>query len=242
MANVQVKDASAATIDLATGSGAGSVGDPFVSPAASRIGAIADAAVTNPASSASVIAALKGLLTHLASQITLLAGGLPAALSGGGGVKVGVVDALPAGTNAIGKLSANSGVDIGDVDVTSLPAIPTGSNTIGAVTNVPLSDFGAGEYETVAASQTDQILGATGGVGDYLALLLIVPATTSPGNVLIQDGNGSEITVFAGGASSVSNLVPFPIPLGMKTVNATTPGWKVTTGANVSVIGIGNFT
>lgn len=31
--------------------------------------------------------------------------------------------ALPAGTNAIGKLAANSGVDIGDVDVTSLPAI-----------------------------------------------------------------------------------------------------------------------
>jgi hypothetical protein len=30
--------------------------------------------------------------------------------------------ALPAGTNAIGKLAANSGVDIGDVDVTSLPA------------------------------------------------------------------------------------------------------------------------
>lgn len=30
--------------------------------------------------------------------------------------------ALPAGTNAIGKLAANSGVDIGDVDVTSVPA------------------------------------------------------------------------------------------------------------------------
>ena len=30
--------------------------------------------------------------------------------------------ALPAGTNAIGKLAANSGVDIGDVDVTSMPA------------------------------------------------------------------------------------------------------------------------
>lgn len=29
--------------------------------------------------------------------------------------------ALPAGTNAIGKLAANSGVDIGDVDVTSVP-------------------------------------------------------------------------------------------------------------------------
>ena len=33
---------------------------------------------------------------------------------------VGVISALPAGTSAIGKLAANSGVDIGDVDVTSV--------------------------------------------------------------------------------------------------------------------------
>lgn len=40
-----------------------------------------------------------------------------------------VVDtALPAGTNAIGKLAANSGVDIGDVDVTSVPTDPFGAN------------------------------------------------------------------------------------------------------------------
>ena len=32
-----------------------------------------------------------------------------------------IIASLPAGTNAIGKLSANSGIDIGDVDVTSLP-------------------------------------------------------------------------------------------------------------------------
>lgn len=36
--------------------------------------------------------------------------------------------ALPAGTNAIGKLAANSGVDIGDVDVTSVPSDPFGAN------------------------------------------------------------------------------------------------------------------
>jgi hypothetical protein len=41
--------------------------------------------------------------------------------------------ALPAGTNTIGKLAANSGVDIGDVDVTSLPALPAGTNLIGYV-------------------------------------------------------------------------------------------------------------
>lgn len=95
-----------------------------------------------------------------------------------------------------------------------------------------------GEYETVAASQTAQALGATGATGDYISGLLVVPATTSPGNVLLLD-NATSITVFTGGATSVSNLVPFFIPLGMISVSGA---WKVTTGANVSVIGIGNFT
>lgn len=95
-----------------------------------------------------------------------------------------------------------------------------------------------GDYETVAALQSDQSLGATGAAGDYLAGLLIVPATTSPGAVSIKDGAGSAITVFAGGSFSVSNLVPFFVPLGIKSLSGA---WKVTTGANVSAIGIGNF-
>lgn len=37
-------------------------------------------------------------------------------------MQVDVVASLPAGTNAIGKLAANSGVDIGDVDILSLPS------------------------------------------------------------------------------------------------------------------------
>lgn len=45
-----------------------------------------------------------------------------------GNVDVVTLPALPAGTNAIGKLAANSGVDIGDVDVTSLPQ-PTAPST-----------------------------------------------------------------------------------------------------------------
>jgi hypothetical protein len=101
-----------------------------------------------------------------------------------------------------------------------------------------LTNFGAGEYETVAASQTAQVLGATGATGDYISGVLVVPATTSPGNVLLLD-NATSITVFTGGATSVSNLVPFFIPLGMISVSGA---WKITTGANVSCIGIGNFT
>lgn len=93
------------------------------------------------------------------------------------------------------------------------------------------------EYETVAASQTAQVLGATGGTGDYLAGLLIVPATTSPGAVSVLD-NATSITVFAGGASSVSTLIPFFVPIGAKSVSGA---WKVTTGANVSVVAVGDF-
>lgn len=95
------------------------------------------------------------------------------------------------------------------------------------------------EYETVAASATNQAMGATGATGDYLREILVIPATTSPGNIQIKDGAGTAITVFTGGASSVSNLVPFTISLGL---TSTAGAWQITTGANVSAIGIGNFT
>lgn len=95
-------------------------------------------------------------------------------------------------------------------------------------------------YELVAASATDQVLGATGAVGDVLDELVVVPATTAAGTITIKDGNGAAITVFVTG--TLSNLTPFVIPIGLKCTAATTPGWKVTTGANVSVIAKGKFT
>lgn len=103
---------------------------------------------------------------------------------------------------------------------------------------LPVSAQGL-DYETIAASQTDQTLGATGATGDDLEGLLIIPASTSPGAVTVKDGAGSAITVFAGGASSVSNLVPFWVSFpGRSTAGA----WKVTTGASVSAVAFGDFT
>ena len=96
-----------------------------------------------------------------------------------------------------------------------------------------------GDYETVAASQSDQALGATGASNDYLHSLIIVPATTSPGAVSIKDGGGSAITVFTGGALSVTALTPMVVPLSMV---STAGAWSVTTGAAVSVIAVGDFT
>ena len=93
-------------------------------------------------------------------------------------------------------------------------------------------------YETVATSQTDQMLGSTGAIGDEIEGLLVVPATTSPGSVVVKDG-ATSITVFVGGASSIGSVIPFYIPLNLK---STLAGWSVTTGANLSVIATGRFT
>lgn len=92
-------------------------------------------------------------------------------------------------------------------------------------------------YETVAASQTAQVMGTAGGVSDVISHILAVPASTSPGAITLIDG-ATSITVFAGGASSVTSLTPFAIPLGLK---AATGPWKITTGANISCIIVGDF-
>lgn len=76
----------------------------------------------------------------------------------------GITNALPAGTNAIGKLAANSGVDIGDVDVTSVIA-GTGATNLGKAV-----DSAAGSTDTGVAnlSVVDAALTAITPVdGDY---------------------------------------------------------------------------
>jgi hypothetical protein len=106
------------------------------------------------------------------------------------------------------------------------------------VQRVTLADHGVGEYETVAAGQTAQVLGGTGAAGDYLKGLIIVPAVVACGVVTILD-NAISIPVFVGGGTTpLVDAKPFYVPIGLYSVSGA---WKVTTGANVSVIAIGNF-
>lgn len=91
-------------------------------------------------------------------------------------------------------------------------------------------------YTTVAASQSAQKVSATGAIGNILIGLLVIPGTTSPGAVSITDGANSAVTVFTGGASSVTDLKPFFIPLNAVSSNG---GWQITTGANVTAIAVG---
>lgn len=96
----------------------------------------------------------------------------------------------------------------------------------------------ANEYEDVAASQSDQVIG-TGGLnaGQHLSHVIVFPATTSPGAVTLKDGGGSKV-IFAGGADSVTSLIPFTIYFG---INSGAGAFSITTGANVSVRAVGDF-
>jgi hypothetical protein len=97
-----------------------------------------------------------GSLTVDSTDLSTLAGAVS-----GTEMQVDVVAALPAGTNAIGKLSANSGVDIGDVDVTSISA---GANLIGDVgLSGARTSGGTTLYKNIDVDETEDAVKASAG-------------------------------------------------------------------------------
>jgi hypothetical protein len=88
-------------------------------------------------------------------------------------------------------------------------------------------------YETVAASQTAQVLGVTGGAGDTLQRLIITVTTSATSTVTLLDGGTSYIIV-----PPVTPVGVYVIEINAVSVNGA---WKITTGAGVSVMGVGNF-
>lgn len=93
-------------------------------------------------------------------------------------------------------------------------------------------------YEEVAASQTDQVLGLTGKVGDYLERLIITISAAATGTVELQDGDGTAIPITAANTP----IAVYVVEVRARAKNPTTPGWKVTTGAGVTVLAVGQFT
>lgn len=89
-----------------------------------------------------------------------------------------------------------------------------------------------GKYYAVAASQTDAAI-SPAVIDSYLEGVLVIPATVGGGAVTIKDGSTTVISYPGGGTSPLVDLKPFWIPVRARCVNA---GWKVTTGANVSVL------
>jgi hypothetical protein len=89
-------------------------------------------------------------------------------------------------------------------------------------------------YEHVALSQTGQVLGTTGAVGDYLHRLVITVGTAATSTVSVLDGATSHALVRAN------------TPIGVYSIEMNTfsrnGAWSITTGAGAEVIAVGNFT
>lgn len=143
----------------------------------------------------------------------------------GNEMQVDVVGALPAGTNAIGKLAANSGVDIGDVDVTSV----SGNVTVvqGTASNLNATVVGTGTFVTQvsAISAGDNNIGnvdivtvpsdpfgvnadAASATGSISAKLRFIASTGIPitGTVAVTQSGSWSVTANAGTNLNTSAL------------------------------------
>ncbi len=96
-----------------------------------------------------------------------------------------------------------------------------------------------GYYVAVAASQTDSVIqSSTGATGDFLDYVIVVPATTAAGVVTIKDNSTAIISYVGAGGTALLTLIPFVINVG---AFSRSGAWKITTGANVSIVAVGKF-
>jgi hypothetical protein len=139
----------------------------------------------------------------------------------GSELQVDVVAALPAGTNAIGKLAANSGVDIGDVDVTSVPSSiqGPGNPTIDSYTSASIS---------TAANTANQVLVSSSASKQIWVYGINFTVGTGDGTVSFQDEDDTAIT----------GVMPFASNGGMVVApsgNFAMPLWKLGTNKDLEV-------
>ena len=93
------------------------------------------------------------------------------------------------------------------------------------------------KYETVAASQTAQVLGTTGAIGDRIKKLIVTVTTAATSTVALLDSTTSVSLVAANAA-----IGTYTIDFGEQGIVSQIGAWNITTGAGASVIAVGDFT
>ena len=136
-------------------------------------------------------------------------------------VQCDIVGALPAGTNAIGKLAANSGVDIGDVDVTSC-ALPTGASTSAKQDTIIGHLDGVEGLLTTIDGDTGTIAGAVSGTEMQVDVVGALPAGTNAiGKLAANSGvdiGDVDVLSIAAGSNLIGN-----VGIGVRTSGGVTP-------------------
>lgn len=156
------------------------------------------AAAINVSSQMDVNIAASGATVPVSNAgITTIAGAVS-----GTEMQVDVVAALPAGTNAIGKLAANSGVDIGDVDVTSISA---GTNNIGNVGLIPRTSGGMTIFNSIDLDESEEEIKATAGQVFSIAAF---NHTNAPLYLRFYNATAANTTV----GTTAAHVGPFTVP------------------------------
>ena len=115
----------------------------------------------------------------------------------GSEMQVDVVASLPAGSAAIGKLAANSGVDIGDVDVTSIiPA--TGATNLGKAIQSAQGSTDTGV--AALAVRNDALADLSGADGDYTPLQV-----NKTGALNVTENTGYLGAIFEDGTDNITS-------------------------------------
>ena len=117
----------------------------------------------------------------------------------GSEMQVDVVASLPAGSAAIGKLAANSGVDIGDVDVTSIVA-GTGATNLGKAEDAAHSSGDTGVM--ALAVRNDDVANLAGADGDYSPLQV-----NAAGSLYSVDETGQAGSILVTGTTAVTSAI-----------------------------------
>lgn len=133
------------------------------------------------------------------------------AVTNAGTFAVQVSSALPAGTNAIGKLAANDGVDIGDVTINNASGgsavnIQDGGNSITvdgtvAFSNSTIAVTNTGTFAVQAAQSGTWTVGLS--AAQTLATVTTVGTVTTITNVVHVDDNSGSLTVDNAGTFAV---------------------------------------
>ena len=185
---------------------------------------IGDVDVTSSAlPSGAATSALQGTANGILTTIDADTGNIAGAISGTE-MQVDVVAALPTGSNAIGKLAANSGVDIGDVDVTSLPADSKNyvwkeglDSTIGGISNGILdcstTNIPSGTQLTVATLSNDVYeIQTVEDIGEFMGiyagsnLKAILPLGGGSVKINLPSTTVVKLASFSGTAISSGNI------------------------------------
>lgn len=162
----------------------------------------------------------------------------------GSEMQVDVVAALPAGTNAIGKLAANSGVDIGDVDVTSLPALPAGTNAIGKLlppdVDIAAHTNYARKYYTSTGAATDGIIWSPAAGKRWHVVSLYINVSAAATVTLEDDKAAGDDPVFKSEFAANSGVfITFPEKYPMASSEDAADLLITTSAGNVYVTAVG---